>query len=421
MASGAAAAVYDLDGDFPATQFYGGTLDPDDPMLLATQAYGDELAIDPPAKLYEDPEPAEPDRVEFLGTQLYLDGMDNDNLDTLQYEDVGLELDVPEAASVPEAAGPVPELAATQAYPDFGPEMTDVPPREPVETLTEMAPPEVPSRPKKKQRLGSDGSECPELVATPVRSTTFTVLEVPDEDLPVRRRLNGKQPPPKPNPFVSVIGKTPKVPKTKAPPKISQRSLGRRRKANFVCTGLVLDAARRERLKRTLGIPVLESWSSKVTHVIAKEFKRTTKLMCGVCAGLPVVAPAYVDECLKAGELIDETPFLLQDQAAESSFATKRELKSFSLQASVQRARSERLLKGKSVYAVAELQLDANEKEELKLLVEAAGGRWLKRKPRKANAATCISKSIVLGQDFDPELLREAACTQVLRFDTYRL
>ena len=397
---------------FAATQFYGGTLDPDpepaddpfpepadDPLMMATQAYGDDFNENP-----------EPESLAFVGTQLYMDGMQNENLDTLLYDDAAMENAIPH---VSEGMDFIPELAATQAYPDF--ELADTMPADPVD---EMPPPKLPSRLKRPKLV----PECPQAVATPARSATVAILDVLDEDFPVRRRLSGKQPPPCPNPFSSTApgsgrGDSKGKATCKASTKRRSGRSGRPRKAYFVCTGLVLDEARCKKLKSSLGITVLENWSSKVTHVIAKDFKRTTKLMCGVCAGLPIVTPAFIDECLKAGELISEAPFLLRDEAAEASFATKRQLPSFSLQAAVQRARAGGLLKGKSVYWHG----DDDEKEELKLLVEAAKGRWLKRKPKKPKLETAIPKSIVLGQDFDPELLREAACTQEMRWDTYRL
>ena len=39
--------------------------------------------------------------------------------------------------------------------------------------------------------------------------------------------------------------------------------------------------------------------------------------MCAVCCGCHIVLPAFVDECLRAMQVVDETPFLLRDSASE--------------------------------------------------------------------------------------------------------
>ncbi|CAJ1354458.1 unnamed protein product [Effrenium voratum] len=186
----------------------------------------------------------------------------------------------------------------------------------------------------------------------------------------------------------------------------------KRRKCRPTCwtaTGFVLDPARRKQMK-AFGARVVDEWSSKVTHVVARSFRRTTKLMCAVCAGIRVVLPSYIDACLAARDLVDDSPFLLKDTENEASFAQKHGLPPFSLQASIGAASSKKLLSGRSVYCFG----NPAERQELQALVEAAGGRWLKRKPRKDGA-------LLLGKDYALELLREAACTQVLRLDAHKL
>lgn len=457
--------------EFPATQCYGAMdamdgdfLDSDAPGALesfnATQAY--------------DFESHESDNI--LATQVYLDDIDA-GADTLQYSDMSVlqnETGVDDS-DPPEILNEA-ELMATQAYAeddlvqaeDAEDESNEkeavqsmrakaseaIPfagPREPCD----MPPPMVPDRKRKRDEPSEANCEAklswPDqnlrtAVATPVRSprpASHEVLHVedsppkPEKTGPKRRRLYGKQPPPFPNPFlppprlpgrvgllglpeVEVKGRQVKAAKASRARKATSR---KRQKVYFAVTGFVLDRVKRDKLEKIPGVVVLDEWSSKVTHVIAKGFRRTTKLMCAVCAGLHIVVPEFIDECIKAGDVIDEEAFLLRDEISEATFAEKHQLPIYSLQTAVQQARIEgALLRNKSVYWI---DGSAAEREELRLLVEAAGGRWLKRKPRKPPAAEAVvataPKSLWLGKDFDPELLREAACTQVLRWETYRL
>ena len=350
-----------------------------------------------------------------LATQVYLDDIDP-CADTLQYDDASHDVCVEEERVQYDADPPDVELMATQAYGDD----LETEAKEKAEPRqAEMPPPMVPKR-KRTPELVQVMDQMV-AVATPVRSPRRPVLDVlevfdsPKASPPKRRRLYGKQPPPVPNPFVA-----PDLPAKQAKEKVTKaKRNSKKQKVYFAVTGFVLESSKREKLGKIPGVVVVDEWSSKVTHVIAKGFRRTTKLMCAVCAGLHIVVPEFLDECIREGEVVGEEPFLLKDEIAEATFAEKHELSTFSLQASVQCARTQpALLRSKSVYWA---DGSASEREELRLLVEAAGGRWLKRKPRKLRDLTAVPKSLWLGQDFDPELLREAACTQVLRWDTYRL
>lgn len=450
-----------MDGDFLDSGAPGAPLE----SFNATQAY--------------DFESHESDNI--LATQVYLDDIDA-GADTLQYSDVSvLQNETGVDDSDPPEISNEAELMATQAYAEddlvqaedtvdesiAGEAVQSMQAKasEPIpfagpREACDMPPPMVPDRKRKRDEPSEANGEAklslPDqslrtAVATPVRSprsVSHEVLHVedsppkPERTGPKRRRLYGKQPPPIPNPFLppprlpgrvgllglpevevkgrQVKGRQAKVAKASRAREATSR---KRPKLYFAVTGFVLDRVKRDKLQKIPGVVVVDEWSSKVTHVVAKGFRRTTKLMCAVCAGLHIVVPEFIDECIKAGDVIDEEAFLLRDEIAEATFAEKHQLPIYSLQTAVQQARIEgALLHNKSVYWI---DGSAAEREELRLLVEAAGGRWLKRKPRKQPAAEAAvataPKSLWLGKDFDPELLREAACTQVLRWETYRL
>lgn len=442
--------------EFPATQYYGATDSPTDPDHFQECPEKNETELDVLESFNSATQayafPNESDNI--MATQVYMDDIDA-CADTLHYSEENVFQDqamqAPDFNPPSDVSGGI-ELMATQAYNDdievideksedgikASVETHEVCPAETSDMPCDMPPPKLPDRIKRQQ------SEAPtEItpVATPVRSPRLSVAidvedspPAPKEATPKRRRLYGKQP----NPFLvpntaNFTANLANLPETEAKGKKSKKVPAkkvrrRKQKVYFAVTGFVLDRTKRDKLGQIPGVTVVDEWSSKVTHLIAKGFRRTTKLMCAVCAGLHIVIPEFIDECIRAGEVIEEEPFLLKDEAAEATFVAKHQLSSFSLQAAVQHARSHpALLRNKSVYWSGG---SAAELEELRILVEAAGGRWLKRKPRTPRkpkkpqataAAAAVPKSLWLGEDFDPELLREAACTQVLRWDTYRL
>lgn len=183
----------------------------------------------------------------------------------------------------------------------------------------------------------------------------------------------------------------------------------------------------RRLLERRLKAKVVDEWNPEVTHLVAHTFRRTTKFMCAVCRGIPIVTPQFLDACHKEGRVLDVAGFLLKDSVCEAAFAKTHGLHEYTLDDALRRAREQGLLlQGRQVHVAGTVP----NREDLRLLVEAAGGRYLlrldgKRRTAAANASELHGPEgpqlLRIGVDFDPELLREAACTQRLRFDEYRL
>lgn len=158
-------------------------------------------------------------------------------------------------------------------------------------------------------------------------------------------------------------------------------------------------------------------------------------MMSAICTGARIVTPDYIDECLKAGCLVDDAPFALNDTVCEAAFAKKHGLPRYSLQEALEESRrSGPLLDGVDVHCS---QVVVG-RSEMKTLVHAAGARWLRQVPEcpphaaDAQPVLLLSKAGAeppprhaerwrLHTAYDAELLREAACTQKLRYDMYRL
>jgi len=203
----------------------------------------------------------------------------------------------------------------------------------------------------------------------------------------------------------------------------------------FTATGLELSQKHRRRLEQKLGVKFVDEWCPEVTHLLADTFRRTTKMMSAICAGARIVTPDYIDKCLAAKCLVDDTEFALSDPVCEAAFAKKHGLPGYSLQAAVAEARQAGpLLAGVTVYCSPAVV----GRSEMKTLVQAAGARWLREIPELPGDDDGAEPVLLLGKagvdptgrlaekwrlhsSYDAELLREAACTQKLRYDKYCL
>jgi len=201
----------------------------------------------------------------------------------------------------------------------------------------------------------------------------------------------------------------------------------------FSATGIELTVRQRRTLTH-LGGELTDEWSPDITHIIADTFRRTNKIMCGICRGVKLVSPDYVNACRLAGKLVDEERFLLHDAVCEAAFARRRGIPGgYSLAKALQRVREHGpLLKGMSVYCFPSVTTVV-EQSELPMLVAAAGGKWLHRFPASPDdkKVLLLAERAVSSEReqrrrqrhevYDIELLREAACTQILRHGAYRL
>uniref|UniRef100_A0A7S4S4U4 BRCT domain-containing protein n=1 Tax=Alexandrium monilatum TaxID=311494 RepID=A0A7S4S4U4_9DINO len=198
----------------------------------------------------------------------------------------------------------------------------------------------------------------------------------------------------------------------------------------FSATGLEVGRLERRTIAK-LGGSFTADWDLEVTHLIADTFRRTTKMMCAICAGARIVTPDYLKACREAGALVDDRRFALQDPVCERAFARKHGiLGGYALDEALERRRSGGpMLQGVSVYCFPSVV----EKHDLPHVVAAAGGRWLQRFPSGSDLGSVLLLAEREASDkteqqrrrkwkvYDVELLREAACTQVLRKKAWRL
>ena len=56
------------------------------------------------------------------------------------------------------------------------------------------------------------------------------------------------------------------------------------------------------------------------THIVSPRVTRTVKFLSGISVCRHIVMPEWVEECGRAGRLVDEGGYVLRDQDAEEMF-----------------------------------------------------------------------------------------------------
>ncbi|CAE6910729.1 Paxip1 [Symbiodinium sp. CCMP2592] len=200
----------------------------------------------------------------------------------------------------------------------------------------------------------------------------------------------------------------------------------------------LLNAARR--LVESLGGEITNTWTMKATHLVACRLRRTFKIMCALCRGVPIVRPAFIKRCVQEARVPEvRNQDLLRDIIGQQIFA-KRFLgrsQSYSLGDVLQRAHDRPLLANFRVYVLPEVT--TMERPKLHALVEAAGGQWQEELPTAgtpgfggsllvfadaASPAASLAQAASCGAPagvYQLESLLSAACTQDLRLQAFQM
>ncbi|ORX80355.1 hypothetical protein K493DRAFT_342577 [Basidiobolus meristosporus CBS 931.73] len=144
-----------------------------------------------------------------------------------------------------------------------------------------------------------------------------------------------------------------------------------------------------------LGGTMEESWQT-ATHVVAMNIKRTSKFLCGLCSGIPIVSPEWVDRSMVEKRFVDETGFELLDTNAERQY-------NFRLSDSLMRARHAPLMKGLKIFTTKNVNSGICE------IAEVAGAELLPTLPPHPCSQDPPS-IIVIGTEQDAK-----ECTRILK------
>eukprot|EP00397_Hematodinium_sp_SG-2012_P011760 GEMP01011908.1.p1 GENE.GEMP01011908.1~~GEMP01011908.1.p1 ORF type:complete len:831 (+),score=226.60 GEMP01011908.1:80-2572(+) len=162
-------------------------------------------------------------------------------------------------------------------------------------------------------------------------------------------------------------------------------------------------------------VTVAEDWSNEVTHIIAQgpPLKRTSKVLCGVCKGLPVLSIQYIQRCLRMRRLVSEENYQFEELTEARQRALQNPL----------------LVDFRAVYIFPSVKNRMQWQEA----VEAAGGTFRRSFPGKSELcegilllgmpsdAAVLKRRKIRMQLFSFEMLREALVSQVLDFEKHEL
>ncbi|KAF0304928.1 Mediator of DNA damage checkpoint protein 1 [Amphibalanus amphitrite] len=139
-------------------------------------------------------------------------------------------------------------------------------------------------------------------------------------------------------------------------------------------TGFERDSAD-EQIVKSLGGTVVER-PAECTVLVTTGVKRTIKLMACFARGTPIVTPAWLTKSKQAKCFLDPWQFLVEDKAAEAKFGF-----CFGLNLRKASRRAHPLLEGWSVYVTPQVRPPP---DQLKEVIECAGGLFLPRLPRSS-------------------------------------
>ena len=189
-------------------------------------------------------------------------------------------------------------------------------------------------------------------------------------------------PPPKEPAAKAAKPKRGKAAEAAAPPKKKGKAEAHGDEVRLVFTNYEATKAE-DQLIKALGWTLADA--RHATHVVTtKALKRTPKLLIGISVARHVVTNDWLSACLACNGRADEKPFLVKDKA-------KEKLWGFSLARSLAQNPRTKVLAG---YAVA-LAPGARDEgvmmlptdDELRAIVECAGGAWLPSLPRTGSPA----------------------------------
>ncbi|KAI9029296.1 BRCT domain-containing protein [Hyaloraphidium curvatum] len=148
---------------------------------------------------------------------------------------------------------------------------------------------------------------------------------------------------------------------------------------------------------RALGGTVVDQMT-EATHLLTTRVTRTEKFLMAVGGGLHILDRSWLDSSLQAGMFLDESLYPLRDPDSERQHK-------YNLQESLRRARTTKLLQGRTVYMTPNSKPEV---ETMRHIVEANGGKFVvltMRKARDVSTAGAIVLSCPEDSAYFPEFV----------------
>ncbi|TRY70391.1 hypothetical protein TCAL_04836 [Tigriopus californicus] len=155
-------------------------------------------------------------------------------------------------------------------------------------------------------------------------------------------------------------------------------SLRQRGEIKVMFTGY--EDSKDQKIVSDLGGSITESLDA-CTVLVTDKIRRTAKFLCMVARGMPIVSPLWLHSSKESRTFQDPWLFLITDRDAEKKW-------DFVLQTTLRNARTkEHLLSGFKIYATQSVMPSG---DQLKEIVESAGGQVLKKLPKRVSEQVIV-------------------------------
>ncbi|XP_063694508.1 mediator of DNA damage checkpoint protein 1-like isoform X4 [Bolinopsis microptera] len=160
-----------------------------------------------------------------------------------------------------------------------------------------------------------------------------------------------------------------------APP---PRSTTINKRVEIVYTGITPDSASKKSIAALDGF--ISSDISTCTHLVTDKIKRTSKFLCAIGRGIPIVSENWLKESKKSKTFLDAADFFIKDKETEKKYK-------FVLTQSLTNARTCPFLSGKSVFVTKSCEPTP---EQFQPIISCNGGTMLKRAPKASDRNVII-------------------------------
>ncbi|EDV21533.1 uncharacterized protein TRIADDRAFT_30248, partial [Trichoplax adhaerens] len=129
-----------------------------------------------------------------------------------------------------------------------------------------------------------------------------------------------------------------------------------------------------EKTIKSLGGQVVDN-IQECTHLVTDKIRRTVKFLCGLSRGIPIVNTKWLDACKSAKTFVPSAAYFIKDRVAERQ-------NNFLIRQAHDNAKEKPLLENYEVYVTPNVRPPP---EQMKMIVECAGGHYLSKMPTNPN------------------------------------
>ncbi|XP_050402858.1 mediator of DNA damage checkpoint protein 1 [Patella vulgata] len=161
-------------------------------------------------------------------------------------------------------------------------------------------------------------------------------------------------------------------------------------KPRVMFTGVVDEQG--EKTVKELGGTLADS-IQECSHLVTDKIRRTVKFLGGLCLGVQIVSPQWLEQCKTAGMFLDSSKYIVSDKTTEKQYK-------FLLHQSLDIASTHPMLQGYKIHVTKSVKPGP---DTMKEILECAGAEYIKTLPKKKEG-----NIIVISCDEDKKLCQPA-------------